>query len=344
MVDRSTYYRPPLSDSPWYDDVMRSLGALAGYAPYTAPAFFDHVNEAGAAAGVFINLGGGQHLVAGSAGVFSVAGSTTNIGNLGVGFFQATTLSVGAGGATIAGDVQITGTHNLSVGGTVTVSGLLGAGAGATISKTSGPQLVIFGAPAANVGQVVIQGSAGSDVTGLTLRNASSASNSWGIVNDASASSILKFVYGESLTNTVLALDQGGPRVLIGAAAAVSATNDKMQVVGGRLYVMPADEQMAIGLRKSATGGNVYIGAQDNSANPRVCILNGGLSATDDDVTIGGATHKLGHYGASGVTIQTATGNLSSSAVLADVRTTLGRVIDILGQSGIQVMVDATFR
>lgn len=72
-------------------------------------------------------------------------------------------------------------------------------------------------------------------------------------------------------------VDAANDRVIIGSATALStATNDKFSVIGGRAYVSPNSESLALGLRYGAAVlGQVFLGAS-NSATPDLILSNAG--------------------------------------------------------------------
>lgn len=87
-------------------------------------------------------------------------------------------------------------------------------------------------------------------------------------------------------TQYALYVDPSNTRVVIGSNAAVGGlTNDRLTVVGGRAYVIPNNEQQALGIRYGTGSGTFYLGAT-NSATPSLLFKD---TSGDEVLALGDA-------------------------------------------------------
>lgn len=220
------------------------------------------------------NAGSGGHLDV--PGLFSVTNSGVAIGTLAVTTLNATTANIVTlnvtGNTTLgnaAGDlVTVTGTPTFQtavlMNSTLHVVGAVFFDDAITLGTAAGDAIAVNGTPT-----FLAAATFNNDLTVLgntALGNANSDTvttigvSTW---RNAAASATQAFI------------DAANDRVIVGSATALTtATSDKFTVVGGRAYVSPASESLALGLRYGAAVlGQVFLGAS-NSATPDLIVSN----------------------------------------------------------------------
>lgn len=208
----------------------------------------------------------------------------------------------------------------ITASGNVTVQGDLQANGGVSLGNAPGDVITVVGtatftAPATFNAAVTLGDAAADAVT----MNGTVTANAPVTVKE------LFTVQNSAGTAFPLVADPTNTRVLIGTNTAPgSVANDRLDVVGGRLFVLPNNEELAIGLRYgSGAVGTMYLGAT-NSATPSLVVKD---NSGNTVVTVGNAAslYQLTAHGDFNVTDDAViAGDLSADRLVAGATTFVG--------------------